>query len=228
MKDGKLFAMFLNAGPRKNWNTHKMLEAARQGAEEAGAVTELVHLYDLDFKGCKSCFTCKVKNAKTNGLCAMRDDLRPVLERTRQADVVVLGSPVFFNFATGVYREFLERFAFPVGSYIYDENGNSKKFRDKAIETASIFTMNNPKETMEEWNYPTLLGDNTKMLEIIFGASETLYVCNTYQFADYSRYDMTLFSEEDKRAWRDAHFQADLQSARDLGVRLVERAKTHM
>jgi hypothetical protein len=39
---------------------------------------------------------------------------------------------------------------------------------------------------------------------------------------------MTLFSEEDKRAWRDAHFQADLQSARDLGVRLVERAKTHM
>ena len=28
----------------------------------------------------------------------------------------------------------------------------------------------------------------------VFGASETLYACNTYQFADYSRYDMTLFT----------------------------------
>ncbi len=29
--------MFFNAGPRKNWNTHKMLESAKAGAEEAGA-----------------------------------------------------------------------------------------------------------------------------------------------------------------------------------------------
>ena len=29
MIDNKLFAMFFNAGPRKGWNTHKMLEAAK-------------------------------------------------------------------------------------------------------------------------------------------------------------------------------------------------------
>ncbi len=33
MKDNKIFAMFSNAGPRKNRNTHKMLESARSGAE---------------------------------------------------------------------------------------------------------------------------------------------------------------------------------------------------
>ena len=47
MIDNKPFAMFFNASPRKGWNTYKMLEAAKAGAEEAGAVTELVNLYDI-------------------------------------------------------------------------------------------------------------------------------------------------------------------------------------
>ena len=32
--------------------------------QAAGAETELVHLYDIDFKGCKSCFACKLKDSK--------------------------------------------------------------------------------------------------------------------------------------------------------------------
>ena len=121
MIDNKPFAMFFNASPRKNWNTHKLLEAAKAGAEEAGATTELVHLYDVKFPGCKSCFACKLKNAKTNGVCAIRDDLRPILERARMADVIVLGSPIYFSYPTGVYRAFLERLAFPVYSYHYED-----------------------------------------------------------------------------------------------------------
>ena len=74
-------AMFVNGSPRKNWNTAKMLESAMQGAAEAGAECEMVHLYDIDFHGCKSCFACKIKNSKTNGVCAIKDDLRPVLGR---------------------------------------------------------------------------------------------------------------------------------------------------
>ena len=58
----------------------------------------------------------------------------------------------------------------------------------------------------------------------VFGASETLYACNTYQFADYSRYDMTIFTEEEKRAHSDAHFETDLANARALGQRLVEKS----
>ena len=81
MINNKPFAMFFNASPRKGWNTHKMLEAAKAGAEEAGAVTELVNLYDIKFPGCRSCFACKLKDAKTNGVCAQRDDLSPILER---------------------------------------------------------------------------------------------------------------------------------------------------
>ena len=88
MKNGKPFAMFFNASPRKGWNTAKMLEAASEGAREAGAETETVNLYDFPFAGCKSCFACKIKNARTNGVCAIRDNLRPILERARQADIL--------------------------------------------------------------------------------------------------------------------------------------------
>ncbi len=63
-----------------------------------------------------------------------------------------------------------------------------------------------------------------KVMADIFGYSETLYACNTYQFNDYSRYDFNLFSEEDKRKYRDEHFPTDLQNAYALGQRLVEKA----
>jgi hypothetical protein len=63
-----------------------------------------------------------------------------------------------------------------------------------------------------------------KVTADIFGYCETLYAYNTYQFCDYSRYDFNLFSEEDKRKYRDEHFDTDLQNAYELGKRLVIKA----
>ncbi len=216
-------AMFINGSPRKNWNTANMLESAMLGAREAGAECEMVHLYDINFHGCKSCFACKIKNSKTNGICAIKDDLRPVLERARQADVIALGSPVYYSYPTGDIRSFMERWIFPVGTYMY-ENGRHITLRDKVIPTAMILTMNCPKDHMQQIGYPAILEENAKVMEDIFGYSETLYAFNTYQFTDYSRYDFNLFSEEDKLHYRDEHFHIDLDNARQLGRRLVEKA----
>lgn len=223
MENGKLKAMFFNGSPRKNKNTVDMLQSAMRGAEAAGAETELVHLYDIDFKGCKSCFACKLKNSKCNGICALKDDLRPVLERARQADVIVLGSPVYYSYPTGIIRAFMERLMFPIGTYMY-ENGKHVTLRDKVIPTAMIFTMNCPEDYMKTIGYPPILEENVKVMNDIYGYSETLYVCNTYQFNDYSRYDFNLFSEEAKRKYRDEHYDIDLQNAYELGKRLVEKA----
>lgn len=224
MENNKLKAMFFNGSPRKNKNTALMLESAIKGAQTEGAETELVHLYDINFTGCRSCFACKLKNSKCNGVCALKDDLRPVLERARQADVLVLGSPVYYSYPTGEMRSFMERLAFPVGTYLY-ENGRHITLRDKVIPTAMIFTMNCPKDYMMQINYPTLLEENTKVMADIFGYSETLYAFNTYQFNDYSRYEFNLFSEEDKRRYREEHWEEDLQNAYELGRRLVKKSK---
>ena len=64
----KMQALFINGSPRKNGNTAKLLKRAMEGATEAGAETELINLYDrsLNFKGCMSCFACKLKGGKTS------------------------------------------------------------------------------------------------------------------------------------------------------------------
>ena len=71
----------INGSPRKKWNTATLLEKALEGAASEGAETELIHLYDLNFKGCTSCFACKLKDGKSYGKCAMKDELTPVLDK---------------------------------------------------------------------------------------------------------------------------------------------------
>ena len=83
-------------------------------------------------------------------------------------------------------------------------------------------------EGMRQMGYPAILESNEKSLAVVFGASETLYICDTYQFTDYFRYDVTAVREEDKRLRRDTHFAIDMANARALGKRLVERARTHI
>ena len=80
----------------------------RQGAE-----TELVHLYDLTFKGCTSCFACKLKGGRSYGKCAMVDGLTPVLDMLATTDALFLGSPIYFGTVTGEMRSFMERLLFP-------------------------------------------------------------------------------------------------------------------
>ncbi|HLA80370.1 MAG TPA: flavodoxin family protein, partial [Thermoleophilia bacterium] len=107
----------VNGSPRKDWNTGILLKSALEGAESVGAQTKLVHLYDLSYKGCTSCFSCKRKGNTCNGLCVMRDDLRDVLAEVLGCDALVLGSPIYFGDVTGETRSFLERLLFPNISY---------------------------------------------------------------------------------------------------------------
>jgi len=64
-----------NGSPRKTWNTATLLNKALEGAASQGAETELIHLYDLNYKGCISCFACKTKGGKSYGKCPIQDDL---------------------------------------------------------------------------------------------------------------------------------------------------------
>ena len=58
-----------------------MLQSALEGAKADGAETELINLYDYEYKGCVSCLACKRKGSKANGLCAYKDALSTILEK---------------------------------------------------------------------------------------------------------------------------------------------------
>lgn len=216
----------INGSPRMNNNTATLLKHALEGAESKGAETELVNLYKLNYKGCVSCFACKLKNAKNSGKCSYRDELSPILEKAIEADVLILGSSIYYHFVTGEMRSFMERLMFPLDSYVINkETGLQKTILDKVKPVGFIYTMNAPKFIMEEYKYPTLMEFNEHDLKRIFGYCEQLCSMDTYQFNDYSKYEMTLFDEKEKSKVRESQFPIDCKKAFDLGVRLVEEAE---
>jgi len=211
----------INGSPRKKWNTAMLLEQALQGAESQGAATELAHLYDLDYKGCISCFECKKIGGKNYGRCAVKDGLTPLLERAGAADVLLLGTPVYFSAETGMMRSFLERLAFP---YLTYTPGYASLFTRK-MRTGLIYTMNVPEQALAEWGYVALMERMRGVLARTFGECELLASTDTYQFDDYSKYLSTCWDAAAKAKRREEVFPEDCAKAFALGKRLATPAQ---
>lgn len=207
----------INGSPRKDWNTATLLNKALEGAVSQGAATELIHLYDLTYKGCISCFACKLKGGKSYGRCALKDDLTPVLQKIEAADAVILGSPIYLHSVTGEMRSFLERLAFQY--LVYDKDYSS--LFPRKIPVGFIYTMNVDEARMEEFGYKQILSGTEMALERLFGSFESLFVNDTYQFSDYSKYVVTSFNEADKAKRRAEQFPLDCKKAFDLGARFA-------
>lgn len=208
----------INGSPRKNKNTATLLQKALDGAQSRGAETELVHLYDLNYKGCTSCFACKLKDGKSYGQCAYRDQLSPVLRQIEQADAIIMGSPIYLCDVSGQMHAFLERLLFP---YITYTPGYRSLFGRK-IRTGFLYTMNVTAERMEERGFEPTLKTIEMYLKGAFGHCESLYTYDTYQFNDYSRYVVTVFDECHKAQVRTEQFPKDCDQAFALGQRLTE------
>lgn len=209
----------INGSPRKKWNTATLLEESLAGAAGAGAETELIHLYDLDYKGCASCFACKLKDGKSYGKCAMQDGLTPVLEKLSTADAIILGSPIYFGTVTGEMRSCMERLLFPSLAYTRPPG----TLLTRKVATAFIYTMNVSAAVMEEYHYPVHFGMNENYLTRIFGSSERLCSFETLQFEDYDKVVFNYFDPEERRQRHLEVFPDDCRKAVDLGARLVRR-----
>ena len=207
----------VNGSPRKEWNTAALLKRALDGAASKGAETKLVHLYDLDYKGCYSCFACKLKGGRSYGKCAANDGLRPLLDEILQADALVLGSPVYLLAVTGQMRSFLERLVFP---YIEYNPEHSSLFRGK-LQTAWIVTMNVPEASLKEPGYDVTFKVLENLMKRVFGNCEWLSATDTLQFDDYSRYASSLFDPEAKKRRHETVFPEVCKKAFELGTHLT-------
>ncbi len=207
----------INGSPRRKGNTAELLKQALLGAESAGAATELINLYSLNFKGCSSCFACKRKNKK-HGICAMKDDLSPVLERIKQIDAVIFGSPIYFMNLTSALIACLERLFF--SNYLY--SSEIPTIFPKKMPSAYIYTMNMTEERTRQYH----MQERLSLIEAFTAqhfrvAPITLWAFNTYQFKDYSLYESSIFSEPQKAAWRREHWPRQCEEARGIGATLA-------
>ena len=205
----------VNGSPRKNWNTDTLLRNVLDGAASAGAETEMVCLYDLNFKGCRSCMACKLKKEPRPNRCIVRDDLTGVLDRVHQADAVVLGSPIYFSEVTGEMRSFFERFLFQYLNY-----DDYSKPLSPAKKTAWVFTMNIPEALFDDFGYSALFQRYENWMKLYFGHCETLLATDTMQVKDYSRYHLAGFDAKAKQLRHETVFPEDCRKAYELGRRL--------
>ena len=206
--------IIIDGGPRKNMNTAQLLQRFAEGVKSVGNDVEVktVRLYDIDYKGCVSCMSCKLKGNVSN-ICRFKDALTPVLEEIAQADGLVLGSPIYFGEVTGQMRTFLERLAFPWLSY-----NDYSMTAPKRMPVVFIETLNG----LPDRNNSRGLGTMEWCIASALGEPERIIGYNTCQVAKYDNYELGSFSEEAKHAWRDAHWAEDLQKAFDAGKQMAE------
>ena len=84
-------------------NVDRMVKAI---LDQSGHETEFVKLADLNYAACKGCVQLCAKPQ----VCMLEDDARPYYQKIKEADAVVLGTPVYFNTMTAMLGSFIERF----------------------------------------------------------------------------------------------------------------------
>jgi multimeric flavodoxin WrbA len=208
----------INGSPRKQWNTATMLEHALKGAASKGAETELIHLYDLSFKGCTSCFACKMLDGKSLGKCGYRDDLTPILRKVEEVDALILGAPIYFGIETGELRSFMERLLFPYLQYAIPP----KILFDKKIKTGFIYTMNVPEEMIKTIGYEDHFKSNQQVMSMVFGNSEYIASYETLQFQDFSKVESGMFNIPQRIKRHEEIFPLDCAKAYEMGKKFAE------
>jgi len=132
----------VQGSPRKDGNSAKIAHCFTETAETCGASIQFFTLNSLVFKGCQACLKCKTGMDE----CVVNDSLAPVLAAVREADVLVMASPIYFGQITGQLKCFIDRtFSFLKPDYMTSENPSRLEPGKKCV---FILTQGDPNSNM--------------------------------------------------------------------------------
>jgi multimeric flavodoxin WrbA len=125
---------------------------------------------------------------------------------------------MYFGTVSGEMKSFMERLLFPYSTY----TDPPQSLFPRKIKTGFIYTMSTTEEQMAERGYVQYFKHHEATLQRIYGASEYMCSCDTYQFDDYSKVVSSRFDPEKKAQRRKDIFPKDCEKAFDMGVRFAE------
>lgn len=91
--------------PRPHGNSATLARKFLAAAREQGAEVQEYLLNKMTFQGCQGCRTCKTKT----DICILEDDIAPVLAAIKEADLLLLASPVYYGDISGQLKLFFDR-----------------------------------------------------------------------------------------------------------------------
>lgn len=99
--------LLINGSPHASGSTYTALKEAADTLEKEGIETEIIHVGNQPLRGCIACGYCR-----KNGGCVCNDIVNEVSEKFKNADGLIVGSPVYYASPNGTLLSFLDRLFF--------------------------------------------------------------------------------------------------------------------
>jgi len=101
----RMKVLAINGSPRKNGNTQVMIEEAAKPLRRAGIRVEVASIRDYNIRPCNACEACYKKPWH----CPIKDDAVKLLRKMKNADGLIVGSPVYGAGVTAQLKALLDR-----------------------------------------------------------------------------------------------------------------------
>ena len=98
--------LVLNSSPRANGNSETLADALIKGVQDAGSVGVKINLRELNILPCKGCFGCQTGHGDP---CVQQDDMQQVYDALKDADVIVLVTPLYWHQMNGIMKNVVDR-----------------------------------------------------------------------------------------------------------------------
>ena len=103
-----------NGSPNKEGNTYQAIRLVLNELEKEGIEAEIIHVGNKPIRGCIACHQC-AKNK--NEQCVLPgDQVNGWIQKMKEADGIILGSPVHYSAIGGTMKSFLDRAFYVAGN----------------------------------------------------------------------------------------------------------------
>lgn len=96
--------ILLNGSPHKEGTTARALREVANTLEKEGVEAEIIHVGHLAVRGCSGCYACGKL-----GKCVHDDIVNEIAEKFKDADGLIIGSPVYYASPNGGFLALLDR-----------------------------------------------------------------------------------------------------------------------
>lgn len=148
--------LLINGSPKSQGCTYTALCEISKELEKENIETEIFHIGNKPIRGCMACGGC---HRNGDGKCVFNDDtVNIALEKAKEADGFIFGSPVHYAAPSGLITSFLDRlfyagncFAYKPGAAIVScRRGGSTAAFDQLNKYFTIANM--PVASSQYWN----------------------------------------------------------------------------
>ena len=147
--------LLINGSPRKEGNTHIALTEVANALENSGVKTQIISIGTKAVQGCIACNKCDEL-----GRCAFNDELyNSVIELLKDADGVIIGSPVYYGGPNGSLCALLDRVFYsshelleykPAAAVVVARRGGTTATFDRLNKYFGLYSM--PIVSSQYWN----------------------------------------------------------------------------